>query len=123
MTVKHITIIQRPPHFTHEQAVAYWKDVHQNVVKTRLPGLVKYVANFPVEYLEHDESLSDGRTQMSCDAIIELHFKDLESLKRGLASASYNEQDRVDSSHRFIDYARLRYAIMEEVEVPVPGLT
>mgnify|MGYP003584099164 CR=1 FL=1 len=121
--IKHISIIHRPAHFTHEEAVTYWKEVHQNVVKLRLPGLVKYVANFPVEYRAEDESSPDGRTQMTCDAIVELHFKDLESLKRGLSSASYNEQERVDSSHRFIDFSRLRYAIMEEVEVPVPGLT
>src|SRR4051812_45800049 len=105
--IKHISIIYRPPGKTHEETVRYWKEVHQNIVKTKLPGLVKYVGNFPVEAPDGAAKQPGGGQQMKCDAIVELHFETLEALKNAMTGAAWMSPERSESSARFMDYARM----------------
>ena len=46
--VKHISLVHRPAGTTREAFASYWKDVHAELVKTRLPGLRKYVGNLVI---------------------------------------------------------------------------
>lgn len=107
--IKHISIVHRPPGLSHEAFVAYWRDVHAPLVKTRLPGLRKYVGNLPVA--------TPGGAPLPFDAIVELHFDDRAALDAAMASPSWLAEDRQASSRRIIDYTRHVVVIAEEHEV------
>lgn len=118
--IKHISIIYRPQGKTHEETVRYWKEVHQNVVKARLPGLKKYVGNFPVEAPDDAMKQPGGGRQSKCDAIVELHFETLADLHAAMASPGWNSSERAQSSATFMDYSRMEYVVMEEVVATLP---
>lgn len=115
--VKHISIIYRAKGKTHAEAVKYWREVHQNVVKGRLPGLRKYVGNFPVQDPDSTVKQPGGGQQMTCDAIVELHFDDLESLTRAMSSEAWQSDERRASSAQFMDYAQMTYVVVDEESV------
>jgi uncharacterized protein (TIGR02118 family) len=117
--IKHISIINRPPNLTHEQLVRYWNDVHAKLVRTRLPGLRKYVGNFPVQPGDASEKLPGGGKRLQCDAIVELHFDDLQALRAAMSSPGWLSDERKKSSVAMIDYSTLQFAVVEEVVVPL----
>jgi len=117
--IKHISIIYRPPNKTHEETVQYWKEVHNRVVKSRLPKLRKYVGNFPVQSPQSDVKQPGGGQQMQCDAIVELHFDTLEDLTAAMTGNAWLSDERKASSTRFMDYTRMTYVVMEEVVIPL----
>ncbi|WP_157793058.1 EthD domain-containing protein [Bordetella genomosp. 8] len=113
--VKHISLIHRHPGESVADFRAYWLDVHSQLVKGVLPGLRKYVANFPVD-VSHAEPLASGR-QLSCDAIVELHFDSLDALKAAIRSPGWQSEKRKASSARLIDLSLNQYMIADEVPI------
>src|ERR1700674_4015163 len=111
--IKHISILYRPAGTTKEEFVRYWRDVHAELVKKRLPGLRKYVGDIRIEP-RAGERLPGGGRFMECDAIIELHFDDLESLKKAMASDGWLSEERKTSSGKCFDYGRLESVVTEE---------
>jgi uncharacterized protein (TIGR02118 family) len=116
---KHISIIHRPPNKSHEETIRYWKEVHTKVVKSRLPGLKKYVGNIALQAPETAEKQPGGGTQMNCDLIVELHFETLEDLRAALTSAPWLSDERKASSKQVIDYTNNPYVVMQEFVVPL----
>jgi len=113
--VKHISLINRHAGQTFEEFRDYWMNVHSQLVKGILPGLRKYVANFPAE-LGGTTPPGSG-TYLTCDAIVELHFDSYEALLAGMASAGWLSKERRESSARLMDQPRNLFLIGEEVVV------
>lgn len=112
---KHISAINRNKDLSVEEFRDYWKNVHSQIVRTRLPKLRKYLANFPVT----DDGIawpgSGGR--MQCDAVVELHFDSLEDLLHAMAGDGWNSDERRTSSAKCIDLGAGRILIAEECVV------
>jgi uncharacterized protein (TIGR02118 family) len=117
--VKHISLVHRPAGMTHEAFVDYWKNVHAELVKTKLPGLRKYVGNIPVHPPGSSAPLPGSGVQLTCDAVVELHFDDLAALQRAMASPEWLSAERKASSARLADLSRHQFVVAEEYVVPM----
>ncbi|MGI4815330.1 MAG: EthD domain-containing protein [Janthinobacterium lividum] len=117
--IKHISFIYRPAHMSHAEVVEYWKKVHSQLVKTKLPGLRKYVGNFPVNEPGSGAQQPGSGKQMQCDAVVELHFDDVESLHAAMASPGWLSDERKKSSASMMDFTHHQFVVVEEVVVPL----
>ncbi|SAI74481.1 EthD protein [Bordetella ansorpii] len=113
--IKHISLINRHQNESVADFRAYWLNVHSQLVKGALPGLRKYVANFPVD-VSDSEPLASGR-HLSCDAIVELHFDSLDALKAAIRSPDWQSEKRKASSARLMELSLNQYMIAEEVSI------
>lgn len=113
--IKHISLIHRHANESIADFREYWLNVHSQLVKGVLPGLRKYVANFPVE-LGGATGLGSGQ-YLECDAIIELHFDSLDALQVAMRSEGWCGERRKASSARLMDLSRNRFLVGEEVLV------
>ena len=108
--VKYVSLIYRPPGTDRKEVIDYWLNVHSALVKSVLPELQKYVINI-VEKEDDDDSLYDG--------VVELHFTDMVSLRRSLASPGWMSDRRKASSVKVIDYNRMKSFVVEENVIPL----
>lgn len=116
--IKHISLIHRHEGESVADFRRYWLEVHSQLVKGVLPGLRKYVANFPAGI--DSTGLGSGE-YLSCDAIVELHFDTLAELTTAMHSEGWTGEARRASSARLMDLSRNRFLIAEEVSVALPG--
>ena len=110
--VKYVSVICRPPGTDRQETIAYWLKVHAPLVRRALaPDLRKYVINLAVQ--------KPGATEPSYDAIVELHFDDMDSMNRAMANPAWQSEERKKSSDRVIDYSRTKSYIVEENIIPL----
>ena len=115
--VKHISLVHRHAGMTHEEFLDAWKTIHTQIVKTRLPGLRKYVANIACSPPGSGAKMPGSGAQLACDAVVELHFDTLEALQGAMAGPGWLSEERVASSARLIDLTRHQFIVAEEYEV------
>lgn len=115
--IKHFSLIRRNAGQSVEEFRAYWKEVHSQLCKDALPGLRKYVGNFPAAWDETNTFV--GTRPVTCDAIIELHFDSVEDMKAAFNSASWQSERRKASSARDHDRSNIEYMVSEEIVVPL----
>ncbi|MGD0188175.1 MAG: EthD domain-containing protein [Roseiarcus sp.] len=119
--IKHISIIRRHSGVSREEFRRYWIDVHAPLVKQSLPGLRRYIGNFPDEGGRADKwGLQDRSEILDCDLIVELHFDDMKALKSAMLGPAWLNDKRRASSAKLIDYgATLITTVAEEYDVPL----
>jgi uncharacterized protein (TIGR02118 family) len=116
--IKHISIVSGKPGSSPLEFRRYWEETHAQIVKTRLPGLRKYVANFPIPIGGNGPALGSG-AQIVCSAIVELHFDTVADLQAAMAGPGWQSPERKNSSDHLMDYSKHQYVIVEEVVVPL----
>lgn len=109
--VKWVSLIYRPPGTNRKEVIDYWMNVHAPLVKSILPEMQKYVINIVAKEDADDLSQYDG--------VVELHFADMASLQRSLASEGWLSDRRKASSVKVIDYSRTRSFVVEENVIPL----
>jgi uncharacterized protein (TIGR02118 family) len=118
--IKHVSVIHRNKGVSREEFRRYWTDVHVPLVKKALPGLRKYVGNFPVP---NDEGRNWGiemrGSVLDCDLVVELHFDDMDALLEAMRSPGWLNDDRRASSSRVIDYSISKMTVTEVYDVPL----
>lgn len=119
--IKHISLVHRRPELTHADFIDYWKNRHAKLVRTKLPKLRRYVANFPAEWSGPEPQPGSG-AQLSCDAVVELHFDDLADLRAAMSSAGWLDEERKASSDYLIDYARHQFIVADEYVVDLQSV-
>jgi uncharacterized protein (TIGR02118 family) len=112
--IKIVAFLRRNPTMSQEEFVHYWKTVHVPMVKNKLPGLVKYIGNFPVG-VRSDPNL----VVPDFDAIVELGFDSVESMKAAMSSPSFLSEERQISSAKLMDLGRTETMVVEEIVVPL----
>jgi uncharacterized protein (TIGR02118 family) len=113
--IKHISLISRHDGESVESFREYWKNTHSQIIKSAVPHLRKYLANFPLAK-EGKGAFSDGN-YLTCDAVIEMHFDSVEDLQAAMTSEGWFSERRQKSSARLIDLPRVEFMIAEEVIV------
>jgi len=100
--MKVIFVLFRKDDLTHEQAVAEWSGArHVSMVKT-IPGLKKWLQNYPVTV--PNETAADG--------IGELWFESAEDMERAMSSPQMAAA--VEDGKRFLDMQRTYALVVEE---------
>jgi uncharacterized protein (TIGR02118 family) len=116
--IKQISLIYRPAGVSKEEFRTYWRDVHAELVKTKLPGLRKYTGSFPLE-ARPGERLPGGGEQIHCDCVVELYFDDLDSLMKAMTGPDWLGEDRMKSSLKILDFKRVQFIVADEYVVPL----
>jgi uncharacterized protein (TIGR02118 family) len=106
--LKFMVVICKLPGMSAGEFEKYLKDVHGPLAK-KLPGLRKYVQNFPRE--------DSGRERPAWDAIVELYFDDRASMEAAWASSAGADSDA--DLPMFVDLARTTWSVVEEI-VTIP---
>ncbi len=101
--LKFMVVICKRKDMTHAEFQNYLRNVHGPIAR-KLPGLRRYVQNFPQEDAQ--------RNHPSWDAIVELYFEDRESMEATWASPEGAASD-VDLP-LFVDLARTTWSVVEE---------
>ncbi|MFB6105088.1 MAG: EthD family reductase [Halobacteriaceae archaeon] len=78
---KHVALLVRQPHLSHEEFVTYWQDNHTPIAR-QIEGVVRYHTVLPVD---PDAAEFDG--------IAELYFEDLDALYDALGSPGSRDYD------------------------------
>lgn len=108
--IKFVNVFRFPAGADKEATRRYWLDQHAPMVRDRLPELMKYVISIP-------HAGPDG-TEPPYDGIVEMHFEDLDAMRRSFATEPWLRKDRIDSSARLMDSATaLRFHTEEHVTV------
>jgi uncharacterized protein (TIGR02118 family) len=105
--LKFMVVIYRRPDLSEEQFRRHLKEVHGPLAK-KLPSLKKYVQN----YVSDDDA---KREHPGWDAIVELYFKDRESMERAWDSPEGAASDA--DLPLFADLKRTTWSVVEEVTV------
>lgn len=108
--VKYVSLIYRPPGTSRKEVIDYWLNVHAPLVKSLLPEMQKYVINLVVKE-DNDDTQYDG--------VVELHFRDMASLRRSLDGPAWQSERRMASSVKVLDYSRNKSFIVEENVIPL----
>jgi uncharacterized protein (TIGR02118 family) len=112
--IKHISVIHRNEGVSREEFRRYWTEVHVPLVKKGLPGLRKYVGNFPVRNEgERHWGIEMRGSVLDCDLIVELHFDDMNALLEAMRSPGWLNDERRASSSRVIDYSMSKMTVTE----------
>jgi uncharacterized protein (TIGR02118 family) len=118
--IKHISILRRNKDVTPEEFRKYWTEVHAPLVRQGLPGLRKYVGNFPVAAgRDSGWGLENRGTIHDCDLIVELHFDDMAALQAAMLGPGWLNDTRRNSSATVMDYTQMIFTIAEEHIVPL----
>ena len=75
--VKFIVVMKRRSDMTKEEFRRFFDEVHAPLAR-RIPELMRYVRNFPVD--------DPTRRPPAWDAVVEFHFADRDALERAWAS-------------------------------------
>ena len=78
---KHIALLVRQDHLTHEEFVDYWQTNHTPIAR-EIEGVVRYATVLPTD---PDNAEFDG--------VAELYFEDLEALHDALGSEGSRDYD------------------------------
>ena len=111
--VKHISIVKRKPGLSAEEFRDYWANVHAQIVKSCLPSLRKYVANFPMSAPQGKKMPGSGQ-EIACDAIVELHFDTVDDLLADMSGAGWQSERRKLSSAKIIDLSGHQFIVAQE---------
>ncbi len=104
--IKSISLIKKKPGLTDEEFYQYWKGKHGPLAAKVVPGLRKYVQNYPVR--------SHG-VKYDIDGIVEIWFDDLEACQRYLTWRQSDEAKvLLDDANKFSDISKSVRYIMEE---------
>jgi len=107
--IKSLSLLTRKPSMTVEQFRKVWLEEHAPMVHA-VPGVRRYVLSFPLaEPTRPDVPTSD----VKCDAIAELWYDDLASLKKVAASAEMKKV--TDNGGRYL--GSIKTFVMEEVGI------
>jgi hypothetical protein len=121
MMVKHTSLVHRPAGVSHQEFLERWKNVHAQLVKSRLPGLRKYVGNIPCvapdSAPDSAKRMPGSGAHLQCDLIVELHFDDLASLQKAMSGPGWLSDERLASSAKLIDLERHQFIVAEEYVV------
>lgn len=98
-------VLYRRADWDETQFRQYFADVHAPLAR-QLPGLRKYVQNFPVA--------DANRPMPRWSAVIELYFEDYESMQR--AWGSPQGKQATDDLEVFADLALSSWSVVEEIE-------
>ena len=112
--IKVIGLIRRNPELTQEEFVEFWKKVHVPLIKKCIPGLVRYVGNFPIGV-----TANSGTKASEYDAIIELGFDSISSMEAAMSSPAFQSDERTISSAKLMDLSRTESIVVEEIVIPV----
>jgi len=113
IVVKHISIVKRKPGLSAEEFRDYWANVHAQIVKSCLPSLRKYVANFPMSAPQGKKMPGSGQ-EIACDAIVELHFDTVDDLLADMSGAGWQSERRKLSSAKIIDLSGHQFIVAQE---------
>ncbi|HEY9281363.1 MAG TPA: EthD domain-containing protein [Eoetvoesiella sp.] len=111
--VKHISIVKRRNDISRDEFRDYWINVHSEIVKSCLPSLKKYVANFPMAANEGQKMPGSGQ-EIACDAIVELHFDSVSDLLADMSAEGWLSEKRKLSSAKLIDLSWHQFVVAEE---------
>jgi uncharacterized protein (TIGR02118 family) len=103
--VKYVSLIHRPPGTRRKDVIDYWLNVHAPLIRSLLPEMQKYVINLVVKE-DDDDTQYDG--------VVELHFRDMASLRRSLDGPGWQSEQRMASSVKVLDYSRSKSFVVEE---------
>lgn len=106
LMIKFIVLLRRKPTTSPEQFRRYLEEVHGPMAE-ELPGLRRYVRNFP--------AVDPRRSLPPWDAVIELYWDDRQSMETAWAS----EQGRATTAdlEPFADLKTTSWSLVEEVVV------
>jgi uncharacterized protein (TIGR02118 family) len=96
--MKQFALVRRRPGMSHEEFADFWVNTHGPLVKTRLPGLRKYVLNVAFQ--------PPDRPAPEWDGVVELGFDDYPSLKRAMSTPEWLSPERQRSSEAFLDLGK-----------------
>lgn len=104
--VKFVVVVYRLPEWTADAFRAYFRETH-GLLAIRLPGLQKYVQNFPV---------MDDVRRPQWDAVIELYFATRDEMERAWTS----DEGRAATADLevFADLTRTSWAIVDAIDFP-----
>ncbi len=108
---KLVVLVRRKPGLARDEFERYWMQVHAPMVRTRLPGLRKYVLNMT-------QPGRDGAVP-DIDGVLELRFDNRESYEAAFASPLWLSNDRQSSSEHFLDLGHLVSFHTDEYVVPL----
>jgi uncharacterized protein (TIGR02118 family) len=108
--IKLISFIYRNPALTPEQFRDYWVNTHAPLVRSKLPRLRGYAAQFP---------LRDAPNQIGTDAdgVVELIFDSVDDMQAQMGSPDFNTPDREASSLKLLDLPRTHNIVVEIVNL------
>ena len=109
--LKFMVVISKRQGMSDAEFQNYLKNIHGPLAR-KLPGLRKYVQNFP----QHDA----GRNRPAWDAIVELYFDDHNSMETAWASPEGAASDA--DLPLFLDLAHTTWSVVEELTVLDPRL-
>ena len=103
---KVIYVVHKRPDMDRDEFRRYWRDVH-GPLAAKMPGLRKYVQNYPLPYAAYGDP--------PCDGIAELWFDSAEALR--VAFASPEGAATMADVPNFLDADRIGEMVVEEVSV------
>jgi uncharacterized protein (TIGR02118 family) len=101
--LKFVVVVYRRPNMNKEEFRKYFQDIHGPLAQ-RLPGLRKYVQNFPVD---------DPKRKPQWDAVIELYFDDWPTMEAAWASPE-GASSNADLP-AFADLTRTTWSVVDEI--------
>ncbi len=113
--IKVMGLIRRNPKMTQEEFFHYWRTVHVPFVRKTLPGLIRYVGNFP---LSEGAAPGSGTAAPTFDGIVELGFESHEALQAAMSGPLFSTKERQDSSAELMDLSLTQSMVVREVLVP-----
>lgn len=102
--IKFVVVLHRRPDVTPERFRRYFAETHGRLA-AKLPGLQKYVQNFPV---------ADDTRRPQWDAVVELYF----STRTAMEEAWASEEGRKATADLevFVDLTRSSWAMVDVVD-------
>ncbi len=100
--IKFAVVVHRRPDLSVDGFRAYFRDVHAPLAEA-LPGLRRYVVNFPAE--------DPSRRAPAWDAIVELYWDDRDAMEAAWASAAGRQA--TDDLVHCADLERTSWGIVE----------
>jgi uncharacterized protein (TIGR02118 family) len=104
--LKFMVVICKRQDMSDAEFQNYLKNIHGPIAK-KLPGLRRYVQNFPQQ--------DPDRNRPSWDAIVELYFDNRANMEAAWASPEGADSDA--DLPLFVDLARTTWSVVEEVTV------
>jgi len=101
--LKFVVVLYKLPCFSEEQFVKYMREVHGPMAE-RLPGLQRYVQNFPVQ--------DPKRKHPGWHAVIELFFTDRDTMESAWRSPEGTAA--TEDLDKFVDRDRSTWSVVEE---------
>lgn len=103
--IKFVVVVHRRAGMSREDFQRHLREVHGPLAK-RLPGVRRYVQNFPV----HDAK----RKPPAWDAVVELYFDDRKTMEAAWASPEGAASDA--DLPMFADLSRSTWSVVEELQ-------